>query len=83
MNKKIFANLLDETILCGISAILMLLTGLIFGAVGFKVLQPTVFLSAYLFIANVFYFPIMQKHTTLGERILKVEGAKTLEGEKI
>jgi len=74
--KKIFANLLDEMILFGVAAILLFLTDLILGAAGFNILQPAVFLTAYLFIANVFYFPIMENSkysTTLGKRILKID----------
>ncbi|HEY5524252.1 MAG TPA: RDD family protein [Clostridium sp.] len=76
MIKKIFANLLDEMILFGVAAILLFLTDLILGAAGFNILQPAVFLTAYLFIANVFYFPIMENSkysTTLGKRILKID----------
>lgn len=79
MIKKIFANLLDEMILFGVSTILLFLTDLILGAAGFKILQPAVFLTAYLFIANVFYFPIMEESTTLGKRILKLDGAVKVE----
>ena len=74
MIKRIFANLLDEMILFGVAAILLFLTDLILGAAGFKILQPAVFLTAYLFIANVFYFPIMENSTTLGKRIMKIDG---------
>jgi len=87
--KRIFANLLDEMILFGVAAILLFLTDLILGAAGFKILQPAVFLTAYLFIANVFYFPIMEKSTTLGKRILKVDGVlkeknvQTIKAEKV
>jgi len=85
--KKIFANLLDEMILFGVAAILLFLTDLILGAAGFNILQPAVFLTAYLFIANVFYFPIMENSkysTTLGKRILKVdEVVKTEEAEAV
>ena len=76
MIKRIFANLLDEMILFGVAAILLFLTDLILGAAGFNILQPAVFLTAYLFIANVFYFPIMENSkysTTLGKRILKID----------
>ncbi|PRR82387.1 RDD family protein [Clostridium vincentii] len=81
MIKKIFANLLDEMILFGVAAILLFVTEFILGAAGFKIVQPEVFLTAYLFIGNVFYFPIMENSrygTTLGKRILKLDGiAKT------
>jgi len=84
--KKIFANLLDEMILFGVAAILLFLTDLILGAAGFKILQPAVFLAAYLFIANVFYFPIMEDSITLGKRIMKIDGtvkAKEIKEEKV
>lgn len=74
MIKKMFANLFDEIILLGVSAILYLLTNLILGAAGFKVLQPAVFLTTYLFISNVVYFTIMENSTTLGKKILKLNG---------
>ena len=86
MIKKIFANLLDEMILFGVAAILLCLTDLILGAAGFKILQPAVFLTAYLFIANVFYFPIMENSkyaTTLGKRILKIDAVVETEEVEI
>ena len=86
MIKKIFANLLDEMILFGVAAILLCLTDLILGAAGFKILQPAVFLTAYLFIANVFYFPIMENSkysTTLGKRILKIDEIAKTEVEEV
>ena len=79
MIKKIFASLLDEMILFGVSAILLFLTDLILGAAGFKILQPAVFLTAYLFIANVLYFPIIEESTTLGKRIIKLDGTVNIE----
>jgi len=81
--KKIFASLLDEMILFGVAVILWLLTGLILGAVGFRILQPGVFLTAYLFVANVFYFPIMEKSTTLGKRIIKLDETVKVEAIKV
>lgn len=86
MIKKIFANLLDEMILCGVAVILLFATDLIFGAAGFKILQPAVFLTAYLFIVNVFYFPIMENSkygTTLGKRVLKLDEIAKTEAIKV
>lgn len=85
MIKKIFANLLDEMILFGVAAILLFLTDLIVGAAGFRIVQPEVFLTAYLFIGNVFYFPIMENSkyaTTLGKRILKIDAVVETEAVK-
>lgn len=77
MIKKICANLLDEMILSGVAVILLFVTKFILGAAGFRIMEPAVFLTAYLFISNVFYFPIMENSkggTTLGRRALNING---------
>jgi uncharacterized RDD family membrane protein YckC len=76
-------------ILFGVAAILLFVTDLILGAAGFRIVQPAVFLTAYLFIGNVFYFPIIENSrygTTLGKRILKIDGsvkAEEIKEEKL
>lgn len=85
MKKDLFANLLDEMLLFGVSALLLMLFDFILKLFGFTVKEPGIFLTGFFFVINVLYFPIIQNSrygTTIGKRILKLDDEEVTEEKK-
>ncbi|MDD6794010.1 MAG: hypothetical protein PUE01_01140 [Clostridiaceae bacterium] len=76
MKKDLWANLLDEMLLFGVSALLLIGFNAILNLCGYRIKEPGVFLTGFFFVINVLYFPIIQNGkygTTIGKRILKLD----------
>lgn len=76
MLKKIFAGILDEMIIFGVSALGLLLVEGILRIIGFTMVTTEIFLLINMFIVNALYFPILEGSkygTTIGKRILKLD----------
>ena len=73
--KKLFASLLDQAILIGVSALLLVIFDLIIGFIGYMVVEPTGILLIIFGILNVLYRPIFEgkNKRTLGKRILAIK----------
>lgn len=76
MIKKIFAGILDEMIIFGVSAVGLLVVEGVLRIFGFTMVTVDIFLTINLFIINALYFPLLEggKYgTTIGKRILKLD----------
>lgn len=73
--KKFFASLLDQAILIGISALLLVIFDFIIGFIGYMVVEPTGILLIIFGILNVLYRPIFEgkNKRTIGKRILAIK----------
>ncbi|MDY6011895.1 RDD family protein [Clostridium sp.] len=72
--KRLFANILDQAIILGISAIILMLFDLIIGFIGYMVVEPTTILFIIDVIVNIIYQSILQSkdRRTIGKRILGI-----------
>lgn len=78
MLKRLFANLLDQMVVFGVSVGVFFLTQAIMKCFGFQMAAnfEAVFLIIFYGVLNIFYYPIFEgtKYgTTLGKRILKLD----------
>ena len=76
MLKKIFAGVLDEMIIFGVSALGLLVVEGVLRIFGFTMVTTEIFLIINMFIINALYFPLLEggKYgTTIGKRILKLD----------
>lgn len=76
MVKKIFAGILDEMIVFGVSALGLLVVEGVLRIFGFTMVTVDIFLIINMFIINSLYFPLLEggKYgTTIGKRILKLD----------
>ncbi|STB00557.1 RDD family protein [Clostridium baratii] len=73
--KKFFASLLDQAILIGVSALLLVIFDFLIGFMGYMVVEPTGILLIIFGILNVLYRPIFEgkNKRTLGKRILAIK----------
>ncbi|MDU4910042.1 RDD family protein [Clostridium baratii] len=73
--KKLFASLLDQVILIGVSALLLVIFDLIIGFMGYMVVEPTGIILIIYGILNVLYRPIFEgkNKRTIGKRILAIK----------
>lgn len=73
--KKFFASLLDQAILIGVSALLLVIFDFLIGFMGYMVIEPTGILLIIFGILNVLYRPIFEgkNKRTLGKRILAIK----------
>lgn len=73
--KKFFASLLDQAILIGISALLLVIFDFLIGFIGYMVVEPTGILLIIFGILNVLYRPILEgkNKRTIGKRILAIK----------
>ncbi|MGG7076481.1 RDD family protein [Clostridium sardiniense] len=72
--KKLFSNILDQAVILGVSAILLLVFDLLIGFIGYMVAEPTPVLLIIYVIVNVFYLPLFEAKNkrTIGKRILGI-----------
>lgn len=72
--KKLFSNILDQAVILGVSAILLLVFDLLIGFIGYMVAEPTSVLLIIYVIVNVFYLPLFEAKNkrTIGKRILGI-----------
>ncbi|GAA0069903.1 hypothetical protein UT300003_14260 [Clostridium sardiniense] len=72
--KKLFSNILDQAVILGVSAILLLVFDLLIGFIGYMVVEPTSILLIIYVIVNILYFPIFEAKNirTIGKRILAI-----------
>jgi uncharacterized RDD family membrane protein YckC len=76
--KRFFANLIDEVIVFGVAALILLLTVLIMKLIGF-VFKEGILAYAYIIslaVINLIYSPIFEStksNATIGKKILKVK----------
>lgn len=72
--KKLFSNILDQAVILGISAILLLVFDLLIGFIGYMVAEPTPILLIIYVVVNILYFPIFEAKNirTIGKRILGI-----------
>lgn len=72
--KKLFSNILDQAVILGVSAILLLVFDLLIGFIGYMVVEPTSILLIIYVIVNILYFPIFEAKNirTIGKRILGI-----------
>lgn len=76
--KRFFANLIDEVIVFGVAALVLLLTVLIMKLIGF-VFKEGILAYAYIIsvaVINLIYSPIFEStklNATIGKKILKVK----------
>ena len=76
MVKKIFAGILDEMIVFGVSALGLLVVEGILRIFGYTMVTIEIFLIINMFVVNALYFPLLEggKYgTTVGKRILKLD----------
>ncbi|MDB2123081.1 MULTISPECIES: RDD family protein [Clostridium] len=76
MLKKIFAGVLDEMIIFGVSALGLLVVEGVLRIFGFTMVTTEIFLIINMFVINALYFPLLEggKYgTTIGKRILKLD----------
>lgn len=73
--KKLFASLLDQAILIGVSALLLVIFDLIIGFIGYMVVEQTGIILIIYGILNVLYRPIFEgkNKRTIGKRILAIK----------
>ncbi|MGL6185298.1 MAG: RDD family protein [Clostridium chrysemydis] len=72
--KKLFANLLDQALVLGVSAIFLLVFDFIIGFFGFMVVNPSPVLLIIYVIFNVLYYPLIERkgNRSVGKRILSI-----------
>lgn len=72
--KKLFASVLDQAVILGISAIILLIFDLVIGLLGYMIVEPTSILLIFYVIVNVFYLPLFERKNkrTIGKRILSI-----------
>lgn len=72
--KKLFSNILDQAVILGVSAILLLVFDLLIGFIGYMLLEPTSILLIIYVVVNILYFPIFEAKNkrTIGKRILGI-----------
>lgn len=76
MLNKIFAGILDEMIIFGVSALGLLVVEGVLRIFGFTMVTTEIFLIINMFIINALYFPLLESGkygTTIGKRILKLD----------
>lgn len=78
MLKRLFANLLDQVVVFGVSVGVFFLAQAIMKCFGFQMVASTeaYFLVIFYGLLNLFYYPIFEgtKYgTTIGKRILKLD----------
>lgn len=75
MFKILFASLLDQAILLGVSALILLVFDLVIGLFGYFVKLPTPVLLIIYGIVNVLYHPLIEKKgkKSIGKRILSIK----------
>ncbi|MBE6051407.1 MAG: RDD family protein [Clostridium sp.] len=78
MLKRLFANLLDQMVVFGVSVGVFFLTQAIMKGFGFQMVASTeaYFLIIFYGVLNLIYYPIFEgtKYgTTIGKRILKLD----------
>ncbi|MBS5926950.1 MAG: RDD family protein [Clostridium sp.] len=86
MLKKIFAGVLDEMIIFGVSALGLLVVEGVLRIFGFTMVTTEIFLIINMFIINALYFPLLEggKYgTTIGKRILKLDNNKEVKNDDI
>ena len=86
MVKKIFAGVLDEMIIFGVSALGLLVVEGVLRIFGFTMVTTEIFLIINMFIINALYFPLLEggKYgTTIGKRILKLDNNKEVKNDDI
>lgn len=72
--KRLFATILDQAIVLGISAIILMIFDFIIGFIGYMVMEPTTILFIIDVIVNIIYQSILQSkdRRTIGKRILGI-----------
>lgn len=72
--KKLFANLLDQALVLGVSAIFLLVFDFVIGFLGFMVVNPSPVLLIIYVIFNVLYYPLIERkgNRSVGKRILSI-----------
>lgn len=72
--KRLFASILDQAIILGISAIILMIFDFIIGFIGYMVTEPTTILFIIDVIVNIIYQSILQSkdRRTIGKRILGI-----------
>ncbi|MCR6515735.1 MULTISPECIES: RDD family protein [Clostridium] len=72
--KKLFANLLDQALVLGVSAIFLLVFDFVIGFFGFMVVNPSPVLLIIYVIFNVLYYPLIERkgNRSVGKRILSI-----------
>ncbi|MGL5648082.1 MAG: RDD family protein [Clostridium sp.] len=75
--KRLFASLLDQAIVFGISALAIVVFSILIGIAGYEIIsgmESVLLLIAYI-ILNILYFPVIEsnKGRTIGKRILAIK----------
>lgn len=72
--KKLFANVLDQALVLGVSAIFLLVFDFAIGFIGFEVVDPSPVLLIIYVIFNVLYYPLIERkgNRSVGKRILSI-----------
>lgn len=72
--KRLFASILDQAIVLGISAILLVIFDFLIGFAGYMVIEPTTILFIIDVIVNIIYQSVLQSKNrrTIGKRILGI-----------
>lgn len=73
--KKLLANLIDQIIVFGGGALLLVVVSLILRVIGFEFVNPTYMYIVAAAIVGVLYFPIVEStklNTTIGKKLLNV-----------
>lgn len=72
--KTLFANLLDQALVLGVSAIFLLVFDFVIGFFGFMVVNPSPVLLIIYVIFNVLYYPLIERKgkRSIGKRILSI-----------
>lgn len=72
--KRLIASILDQAIIIGISAIILMIFDFIIGFIGYMVTEPTAILFIIDIIVNIIYQSILQSKDkrTIGKRILGI-----------
>lgn len=72
--KTLFASVIDQAIILGVSAIGLLIFDILIGFIGFMVKDPSGILLIIYIIFNILYRPIFERgnRRTIGKRILAI-----------
>lgn len=75
--KRLFASILDQAIIFGISAVVVVIFSILIGIAGYEIvngMESVILLIAYI-VLNVLYFPALEanKGRTIGKRILAIK----------
>ncbi|MGL4570010.1 MAG: RDD family protein [Clostridium sp.] len=72
--KRLLASLLDQAILIGVAALLLVIFNFLIGFIGFMVAMPSPMLLIFFGVLNVFYIPVFERKNrrTIGKRILAI-----------